>query len=111
MGVKGAGLFLWETRSSKFKYKTEKHPNLVSLAMVELGLLIAVQKWDHSSAAMAERHRRAKGKRKTCRGAMGETWTGAGVGPGRADKVLYSPKCFFIVSFQLDVKAQWVFMA
>lgn len=84
--MKRAGLFLWKTCSSKFKYRTEKQPNVVSLAMVGLGLLIALQKWEHSSAAMIERHRRAKGKRKTFSGAMGETWMGAGVGPGRAER-------------------------
>lgn len=72
MRVKGVGLFLWKIHSSKFKYKPEEHPNVVLLAMVELGLLIALQKWEHSSAAMTERHRRTKGKVKTCPGAMGK---------------------------------------
>lgn len=46
--------------------------------MVGLGLLIAVQKWEHSRAAMADRHRRAKSA----------PWMGASVDPGRADEVL-----------------------
>lgn len=54
--MKRVYLFLWKfiypygrSHSSKLKYKAEKHPN-VSLAMVELGVLIALQKWEHSSA-------------------------------------------------------------
>lgn len=85
-GVKRVSLFLWKTCSRKFKYRKEKQPNVALLAMVELGVLIAVQKWEHSSAARTERHRRTKGKTKTCPEAMGETWMGAGVGPGRAER-------------------------